>query len=126
MKKITLDEAIDYFDEQCPNQFSKEDKTNLISELDELIFESVIKQRENPEISSFSAYNSDTDGARELLIPFMFKETYRFFLEKSIAYSNREITSYNNASKLFQAYFDNYFSWYNRTHKTKETAAISI
>ena len=126
MKKVTLDEAISYFDEQCPNQYSRENKIAWISELDELIFENIIKHRENPEITVFLPYDSDTDGNTELLVPYMFREIYRFFIEKSVAYANRETIAYNNALQMFEAYYDNYFSWYNRNHKTKEIFSINI
>ncbi|MBR2100652.1 MAG: hypothetical protein IJ927_04975 [Eubacterium sp.] len=126
MKKITLNEAIAYFDSQVPNQYSREDKTNWINELDELLFNSIIKDRENPEIDEFTEYSSTSDGERELLVPFMFKEIYRYYLEKNVAYSNREITSFNNAAKLFESNYDAYFSWYNRNHKTKEAPSFSI
>jgi len=126
MKKITLNEAITYFDSQVPNQYSREDKTNWINELDELIFESIIKQRENPAITSFTPYNSNADGKRELLAPFMFKEMYRYYIEKNVAFSNREIASFNNAAKMFESFYDAYFSWYNRNNKTKEILSFSI
>ena len=126
MKKVTLDEAISYFDEQCPNQYSRENKIAWISELDELIFENIIKNRENPEITEFTPYNGETDGSSELLVPFMFREIYRYFIEKSVAYSNRETISYNNALQMFEAYYDNYYSWYNRNHKTSEVLSFNI
>ncbi|MBR7060993.1 MAG: hypothetical protein IKI34_04605 [Eubacterium sp.] len=126
MKKITLDEAVGYFDSQCPNQFSREDKVNWINELDEMIFENIIKSRVNPEITEFSPYDNDSDGDKELLVPFMFKEIYRFYIEKSVAFSNREITAYNNASQMFRAFYDEYFSWYNRNHKTSSAESFSI
>ena len=126
MKKIKLDEAVSYFDSQCPNQFSREDKVAWISELDEMIFENIIKSRVNPEIQEFNPYDSDEDGETELLVPFMFKEIYRFYIEKSVAFSNREITAYNNASQMFRAYLDEYFSWYNRNHKSSAELRFSI
>ena len=126
MKKVTLDEVIDYFDEQCPNQYSRENKIAWISELDELIFENIIKDRENPQITEFTPYSIETDSSQKLLVPFMFREIYRFFIEKSIAYSNRETIAYNNALQMFEAYYDNYFSWYNRNHKTSKTISFNI
>ena len=126
MKKITLDEVITYFDSQCPNQYSREDKIAWISELDEFIFESIIKGRENPETTEFDGYSAESSGATELLAPSMFKELYRYYIEKSVAYSNREIASFNNASRMFQAYFENYFAWYNRSHKSIQTQSFTI
>ena len=126
MKKVTLDEVISYFDEQCPNQYSRENKIAWISELDELIFENIIKDRENPEITEFTPYTAETDGDTELLVPFMFREIYRYFIEKSVAYSNRETIAYNNALQMFEAYYDNYYSWYNRSHKTSRAISFNI
>ncbi len=126
MKKVTLDEVISYFDEQCPNHYSRENKIAWISELDELVFENIIKSRENPEITGFTPYNSETNGSKTLLVPFMFRELYRFFIEKSVAYSNRETVAYNNALQMFEAYYDNYYSWYNRNHKTADTVSFNI
>ncbi|MBQ9531145.1 MAG: hypothetical protein IJR70_03625 [Eubacterium sp.] len=126
MKKVTLDEVISYFDEQCPNQYSRENKIAWISELDEIIFENIIKNRENPEISTFTPYDSETEGTQELLVPFMFREIYRYFIEKSVAYTNRETIAYNNALQMFEAYYDNYFSWYNRNHKSSDVISFNI
>ena len=126
MKKITLDEAIAYFDSQCPNQYSREDKVAWICELDEEVFESVIKPRENPEITEFTPYDSDTDGGRELLIPFMFRDAYRFYIETKIACSNREYNSFNNARSMFQASYENYYARYNRSHKSAEVLSINL
>ena len=45
MKYITLDEIIAYVDEQCPNTRTREEKIRWISELDELIYQDIIKSR---------------------------------------------------------------------------------
>lgn len=126
MKRITIDEAIAYFDEQCPNQFSRENKIALLSELDEYLFENIIKDRENAPISEFVGYDDETSGSQELLAPFLFRELYRFFIEKSVHYANRETAAYNNALAMFEAYFENYFSWYNKNHKTASVKSINI
>ncbi|MBR1761966.1 MAG: hypothetical protein IJ731_01185 [Eubacterium sp.] len=126
MKRITLDEAIAYVDEQCPNQFTRENKIAWLSELDNLIFEKIIKDRENPEITEFDGYDDETDGDTVLLVPFLYKEIYRFYIEKNINYSNRELGAYNNAMQMFNAYYEEYYSWYNRNHKTTKTVQFDI
>lgn len=126
MKKITLDEAIEYFDEQCANQFSRENKIAWISELDELIYDTIIKERENPPVAEFNGYDNDTDGDTELLVPSIYKEIYRYYLEKNVNYANREIGAFNNAVQIFDSIYENYFAWYNRTHKSVTTAQFNI
>ena len=126
MNVITLDEAITYFDEQCPNQYSREEKIRWISELDEQIYEEIIKNRVNPPVTEFNGYNDDIDGGTALLVPSLYKEIYRYWLEKSVDYNNREIGAFNNAMQMFQTYYDNYFAWYNRNHKYALTQQIKI
>ena len=126
MKKITLNEIITYFDSQVPNQYSRENKVEWLSEIDEMIYELIIKDRENSEISSFNGYNADTDDETELLVPAMFKDLYRYYIEKNVYYSNREINAFNNAAQLFEMNYENYFAWYNRNHKTATTAQFQI
>ena len=126
MKKITLNEAITYFDAQCPNQYSREEKIRWISELDEQIYENIIKERENPDADEFNGYDENTDGNTPLLVPSLYKEIYRYWLEKSVDYNNREIGAYNNAMQMYQTYYDNYFAWYNRNHKTAKAMQFEI
>lgn len=45
MKYTTIDEIVTYFDEQVPNQYTREEKTRWIDELDERIYEDIIKPR---------------------------------------------------------------------------------
>lgn len=126
MKTITLDEAITYFDEQCPNQYSREEKIRWISELDEQIYENIISTRENPAVTEFDGYDDDTSGDTVLLVPSLYKEMYRYWLEKSVDYNNREIGAYNNAMAMYQTYYENYFAWYNRNHMATENRQFNI
>jgi len=126
MKKITIDEMITYIDEQCANQFSRENKIGWLSELDEQIYDEIIKDRVNPIVTSFSGYSEETSGATELLVPAMFKDVYRYWLESKYNYSNREIGAYNNAMQMFSYNYERYFAWYNRNHISVGTAQFNI
>ena len=126
MKTITLDEAITYFDEQCANQYSREEKIRWISELDEQIYENIISTRENPAVTEFDGYDDDTSGDTVLLVPSLYKEMYRYWLEKSVVYNNREIGAYNNAMAMYQTYYENYFAWYNRNHMATGNQQFNI
>ena len=53
----------------------------------------------------------------EMIVDLEYSELYRFWLEKSVHYANGEIDRMNNAMTMFQTYYDNYFSYYNRNHR---------
>ena len=174
MRYITLDEAIAFYDEQSPNQTSREDKIRWISEIDERIHEDIIKPRlpllrERFTITSgdvnnavtvfltlfdyntmlgasgqtfsqaqigtyvtftavsedvnkefgkydFNGYSEETDGETVLLVPSMFKDIYKYWIEKNVAIKNREIGVANNAMAAFQSTYEDYYAWYNRNN----------
>lgn len=169
MRYVTLDEAITYFDEQIPNQYSREEKIRWISELDERIYEDIIKPRLplfrpvftvtntgtvtvfltlfdynallgtagqtfsqaqigtfvtfaavtedlNKEFGryNFGGYDEETNGETVLLVPSMFKDIYKYWIEKNVDINNREIGAANNAIANFQSIYEDYYAWYNR------------
>ncbi len=115
-KKITLGNAINYFDEQVPNQYSSDDKIKWISELDQIIYDRIIKDR-IPNPQGFNGYDTNTSLSTELLVDEPYTEIYRFWMEKNVDFANREINSYNNAAMMYQTYFDNFFAYYNRNNR---------
>lgn len=117
MGQITINDALSYFDTQCPNQFSPEDKIKWLSECDENIYQNIISVREGAEDVKFEGYNEETPLNTKLLVPTPYTEIYRYFLEKSVNYANREMGAFNNAVMMYQTYYDNYFAFYNREHK---------
>lgn len=90
--RITINEAISYFDEQCPNMISFDNKVKWLSELDEIIFNKIIRSRENPITTEFSPYTSE-DGDKQLLVPSPYTEIYRFYLEKMLAIATVKFNS---------------------------------
>jgi F0F1-type ATP synthase gamma subunit len=116
MSRITINDAISYFDAQCPNQYSQEEKIKWLSELDEQIYNDVIALREGADNIEFNGYDNDSLNT-ELLVETPYTEIYRYWLEKSVDFSNREITAMNNAIAMYNNYLDDYTSWYNRQHK---------
>lgn len=126
MKRITIEEAISYFDEQCPNQYSTDEKIGWLSELDEQIYNEIIKTRVNPPVEEFNGYDDKSPTDTKLLVPSLYKEIYRYWLEKSVNYANREIGAFNNAMAMFNTYYDDYFCWYNKTHTVKAVPKFII
>lgn len=184
MRYITLDEAITYFDDQVPNQASREQKTRWISEIDERIYEEIIRRRlpKNPDtyiITStdvdtdvtvpltlydynrnldasgtafeqeqigtrvtftavandigklfgsyaFNGYDDYTNGETVLIVPSMFKDIYRFWLEKNVDINNREIGAANNAIAAFQSTYEDYYTYINQNNRVTEESHIEF
>lgn len=184
MRYITLDEAITYFDDQVPNQASREQKTRWISEIDERIYEEIIRRRlpKNPDtyiITStdvdtdvtvpltlydynrnldasgtafeqeqigtrvtftvqandigklfgsyaFNGYDDYTNGETVLIVPSMFKDIYRFWLEKNVDINNREIGAANNAIAAFESTYEDYYTYINQNNRVTEESHIEF
>ena len=121
---MTINDAISYFDEQCPNQYSTEDKIKWLNEIDLRIWQDIIEPRLQ-ERAEFTPYNND-DLNREMLVTEPYTELYRYWLEKSIAFSNRETTAFNNAMVMFNTYYDSFFGYYNRKHRKRKEHFYNI
>lgn len=115
--KITIGEAISYFDDQVSNQYTEADKIKWLNEIEEQIYRDIICTHEGADDIEFNGYNADTDIDTELIVGSEYAELYRYWLEKSVHYANREIGGFNNAMAMFQSYYDNYFARYNREHR---------
>lgn len=184
MRYITLDEAITYFDDQVPNQASREQKTRWISEIDERIYEEILKRRfplekntyiltstdvgtevtvpltlydynrnldasgtefEQEQIGTdvtftvaandigklfgsyaFNGYDDYTNGETVLLVPSMFKDIYRYWLEKNVDINNREIGAANNAIAAFESTYEDYYTYINRNNRVTEKNQIKF
>lgn len=184
MRYITLDEAITYFDDQVPNQASREQKTRWISEIDERIYEEIIRRRlpkhpdtyiitstdvdtdvtvpltlydynrnldasgtafEQEQIGTrvtftavandigklfgsyaFNGYDDYTNGETVLIVPSMFKDIYRFWLEKNVDINNREIGAANNAIAAFQSTYEDYYTYINQNNRVTEESHIEF
>lgn len=124
MNKITVNDAISYFDEQCPNQYSTEDKVKWLNEIDMRIWQDIIEPR-TEELKDYTPYNSNTLN-REMLVTQPYTELYRYWLEKSVAFANRETTAFNNAMIMFNTYYDAFFGFYNRNHRIKTQSFYKI
>lgn len=124
MNTITINDAISYFDTQCPNQYSTEDKIKWLNEIDLRIWQEIIAPRLQ-KAHEFQPYNND-DLNREMLVTEPYTELYRYWLEKSVAFANRETASFNNAMIMFNTYYDGFLGYYNRNHRVKQNGYYNI
>ena len=75
---------------------------------------------------TFNGYGDDTNGETVLLVPSMYKDIYRYWVEQKIDIINREMGAANNAMALFNAYYEDYYGLYNYNHRITERRRISI
>ena len=89
-----------------------------LSQLDAKIYEDVLMHYEGHPTEPFQPY---TDGESELIIPYVFSEVYKNYLDSKIYYSNGESLRYNAASQFFNEAYEDYKDWYRRTHAPLNT-----
>ena len=128
---MTTGEAIRRVDELKPNAYTDQMKISWLSELDGKIFEEVIlthidehipppgifypHDAPEMEVEVFSEYSTLED---ELIVPFPYAgDVYTFYLMSQIDLHNAETAKYNQSITLYNAAYQTYFDWYNRTHK---------
>ena len=70
-----LAELISMIDEMKPNQYTKEQKTKWLSEVEGMVVDDVLNNYEGNEIC-FEAYDYEKDGETELLVPERFSDIY--------------------------------------------------
>lgn len=123
---MEIGQAIERCDALKPNQYSKDDKVQWLSELDLRIFLELIKTHENPAVTEFTGYSNETEDDTELLIPEPYSEIYIHLLSSKIDFYNAEYTRYNNTAALFNARYREYADYYNRTHMPLQNNSIRI
>lgn len=108
-------EAIDRIDSLKHNTYTNGEKIEWLTRLDGQIKHEIIDTHECGEDVIFKPY-LEQDMERELMIGAPYDSMYIRWLEAQIDYYNGEIARYNNSMMMFQAEYDNYKRFYNRTH----------
>lgn len=115
---MKISEAIALVDELKPNQYSTAVKVKWLSTLDGIIFKEVYLTHHGP-LPDFEPYDG-TDTTLELLVPYPYDmDIYNSWLQSQIDRENGEIVRYNQTSALFNAAYDKFKYWFNRTHIPK-------
>lgn len=113
-------EAIASVDSRKPNAFDVSEKLAWLNALDGKIKAEIIDTHENPGNILFIPYDIDDEDV-ELMVPPPWDRMYISWLESQIDYANAEFGRYNNSAAMFQAEYDGFANWYNRTHMPKGT-----
>ena len=112
-------EAIDRIDSLKHNTYTNREKVDWLSTLDGIIKDQINDTHEGDEFVSFAGYNDTEDMETEMLVHAPYDVLYVRWLEAQIDYYNGEIARYNNSMMMYQAAFDDYQRYYNRTHMPK-------
>ena len=112
MKAMELIDRVDLLE---PNDYSPEQKPHWLSSLDGKIFCEVIRTHEDAGIDALPEYVS---GDEELIIGAPYGEdVYYHYLQARIAAENSETQRYNKRMTLFNAAYQEWTDFYNRTHR---------
>ena len=128
MKAMDLIERVDLLE---PNDYGPEQKLRWLTTLDGKAFREVIETHEqssehvarDPRVAIGGATDmlpSYVNGDEELLIeePFAL-DVYYNYLQAMIAAENSETQRYNRRMVMFNAAYQEWTNWYNRTHVPK-------
>lgn len=115
---MNLRGAIDRIDSLKHNTYTVSEKVEWLSLLDGNIKDQIIDTHESDEDIYFYGYTDDNLDA-ELLVKAPYDVLYIRWLEAQIDYYNGEIGRYNNSVQMYQAAYDNFQRYYNRTHMPK-------
>ena len=118
MKAMEVIERVDLLE---PNDYSPEQKLHWLSTLDGKAFRELVETHEGAEITELPVY---VNGGEELLIGAPYGEdVYYYYLQAMIAAENGETQRYNKRMTMFNAAYQEWTDFYNRTHKPKRAGA---
>lgn len=110
-------EIIDRVDMLEPNDYGPEQKLRWLSTLDGKVFCDVILTHEDGKLDAMPEY---TNGNEELIIGMPHGEdVYFYYLTAMIAAENNENARYAKRTTQFNNAYQQWVSWYNRSHKPK-------
>lgn len=112
-------EAIDRIDSLKHNTYTNREKVDWLSTLDGIIKDQIIDTHEGGDDVDFKGYNDTEHMETEMIAKAPYDVLYVRWLEAQIDYYNGEIARYNNSMMMYQAAFDDYQRYYNRTHMPK-------
>lgn len=110
---MTIREVIDKVNGIKPNQYTDEEKTKWLSDLDFNIYNDILLTHEPVPCELFTHYSvKNTD--KELIAREPYDELYVAYLKMKIDEANEETAKYNNSAMIFNAHLDNFARFYNK------------
>ena len=105
---MTVQEAIAQADSLMHNTYSDSRKRQWLAAVDGMIRQQIIATHEGSE---------ELPSEQESLLACApYDALYLHYLQAQMHYHNAEFDRFNNANAMFQAAFDSFRNYYNRTH----------
>lgn len=116
---MTIQDVITLADDLSPNQYTDNHKIQWLSSLDGKIFHDVILTHCGCMLYDYPD-GGYTAADQELIVeePYA-SDLYVAYLQSKIAAANAEIVKYNQFATLYNTAYNEWTSWYNRTHMPK-------
>ena len=120
---MKLREAIDRFDLTYPNPLEIGVKRRILSEFDGRLYSELLVHYEGaPQV--FSGYGEDTPPDTPLLVEYPFEDLYLKLLCAENDAVCGDIARYNNAAAAFNAAYNGYAAFINRTRRRKKNGHV--
>ena len=117
---MKIQEAITRADNLKPNAYSQDDKIVWLNNLDLSVKIEILDVHEGAEAyEDFTGYTAETPLDTELLVPAPYDEMYVLYLQAMIDSYNEEYDRYDASMARFQAKYQDFASFYNRTKMPK-------
>jgi hypothetical protein len=115
---MTIQEAFEETQRMEPNTYTVEDMIGWLSQLDMKIWREVFLTHEGlSEGAKFEGYTAATEPTTELLVKEPdAEEVYINYLKAMVNKNNMEIGKYNQNITAFNDAYNNFSSYYTRTH----------
>lgn len=117
---MTIQEAITRADSLKPNVYSQDEKIVWLNNLDLSVKIEILDTHEgSEEYADFTGYNAETPLDTELLVSSPYDEMYVLYIQAMIDAYNEEFDRYDASMARFKAKYQDFASYYNRTHTPK-------
>ena len=105
-------------------QYGTNEMVAWMNEIEGKVVEEVLNCYEGFDLT-FTPIVYEEDGERELSIPDRFRDVYVNYMLSKVDFLNQETERYNNDVIMFNAAWEDYTSWFIRTHKPKPSPLFS-
>lgn len=113
---MTIQEAMSLTDELKANMMVPSTKIRYLSELEGKIYREIFKKHDGLPAEECPEYDSETDGATELLVPAPYDMVYVYYLMSQVDLMNQEMDKYNNDRALFENAWTEFGDYWRREH----------
>ena len=115
---MTIGKIIAEVDALRENAYTRAQKLQWLSRVEEALFQKVILTHEGAEEITYTPITADSPDTQPLLAPDAFAEVYLYYLLTQIDLHNGEVTRYNNSSALYNIAFLEFAGSWNRARRS--------